>query len=162
MSYRYLDHITWADTAFEVRSASLQDLFRDAATATLSVMIREPDALSVQETRLIDLSTKTPQTENAIAELLHEFLEKLLFHKDADQLLLRPHKIEINELEIDSQKLSEGPQGQQGWHLRAHLVGEKIDPEKQELLTDVKAVTHHQFEVKKIGSEWVATVVLDV
>lgn len=117
-------------------------------------MVREPELLPASETRLIDLSNKSTQAEKAVSDLLHEFLEKLLFYKDADQLLLR----------VDKLTLEKQPPAQ--WHLRAHLVGEKIDPEKQELLTDVKAVTHHQFEVRHLvtgdTSEWVATVVLDV
>ncbi len=149
MSYRYLDHITWADTAFEVRSATLDALFREAAHATLAVMVREPEALQPHDTRLIDLTAASHDPNAAIAQLLHEFLEKLLFFKDADRLLLRVDKLELKQ---------SGPQ----WNLRVHLVGELIDHEKQELLTDVKAVTQHQFEVRQVGSEWVATVVLDV
>jgi SHS2 domain-containing protein len=153
LSYRYLDHITWADTAFEARSETLEGLFKDSAQATLSVMLQEPERLQAKETRLVDLTQSNPDPEKAVAELLHEFLEKLLFYKDADQLLLRVDHLSV---EHSSQ-----------WHLRAHLVGERIDPDKQELLTDVKAVTHHQFEVRKLpGSasdpQWMATVVLDV
>jgi SHS2 domain-containing protein len=154
LSYRYLDHITWADTAFEARSETLEGLFRDAAHATLSVMVREPENLQALETRLIDIRTENSQEEKAVGDLLHEFLEKLIFHKDADQLLLRVDQIRI-ENKVPSQ-----------WHLRAHLVGERIHPETQELLTDVKAVTQHQFEVRHLvqssTSEWMATVVLDV
>lgn len=152
MSYRYLDHITWADTAFEARGATLEELFQDAALATLSVMIREPEALSQQETRVFEFSAQAKSPEQAVGELLHEYLQNLLFYKDADQLLLRPVKIEIARPGSENMP----------WHLKAQWAGEKIDFEKQELLTDVKAVTHHQFEVKNLDSEWVATVVLDV
>ncbi|MFL5813191.1 MAG: archease [Bdellovibrionia bacterium] len=154
MGYQYLDHITWADTAFEARNKTLEGLFQDAAQATLSVMLQEPERLQALETRLIDLTQDNSDPDKAIGELLHEFLEKLLFHKDADQLLLR-----VDKLQVEKKSPSQ-------WHLRAHLVGERIDPEKQELLTDVKAVTQHQFEVKQLVtngvSEWMATVVLDV
>jgi SHS2 domain-containing protein len=151
MSYRYLDHITWADTAFEARNKTLEGLFQDAAQATLSVMLQEPEKLQGTETRLVDLTQDNPDPEKAVAALLHEFLEKLLFYKDADQLLLR-----VNKLSVENNSGSQ-------WHLRAHLVGDQINPDQQELLTDVKAVTHHQFEVKKLpNSEWLATVVLDV
>jgi SHS2 domain-containing protein len=149
MSYRYLDHITWADTAFEVKSDSLESLFIEAAEATLSVMIRSPDSLEARDTRLVDLSVTEAQTDSAIAQLLHEFLERILFFKDADQLLMRVEQVHVEQ---------SGAQ----WHLRAHFVGERIDLEKQELLTDVKAVTHHQFEVHQEGQTWMATVVLDV
>jgi Archease protein family (MTH1598/TM1083) len=40
--------------------------------------------------------------------------------------------------------------------------GEEIDPEKQELLADVKAVSLHHFSVGKATDGWKATVVIDV
>jgi SHS2 domain-containing protein len=115
-------------------------------------MIREPEALTQQETRLVELSSQAKKAEQAVAELLHDYLQNLLYYKDADQLLLRPVKLEIERPDSESKP----------WRLKAQWAGEPIDSEKQELLTDVKAVTHHQFEVKKLDSEWVATIVLDV
>jgi SHS2 domain-containing protein len=154
VSFRFLDHITWADTAFEVRTSSLEALFSEAALATLSVMITDPEALKPIEHRQVELSVTQPLEKDGVDPLLHEFLERLLFFKDADQLLLR-----VEELSIIATPASAGATL---WRLQARLAGEPIDPEKQELLTDVKAVTHHQFEVRREGKDWVATVVLDV
>jgi SHS2 domain-containing protein len=156
VSYRFLDHITWADTAFEVRASSLEALFSEAAQATLSVMISDPEALKPIERRQVEISvTQAPEKEeDGVAELLHEFLERLLFFKDADQLLLK-----VQDLTVIATPASAGATL---WRFQARLAGEPIDPERQELLTDVKAVTHHQFEVRREGQDWVATVVLDV
>jgi SHS2 domain-containing protein len=42
------------------------------------------------------------------------------------------------------------------------MFGEPIDLNKHELLVDVKAVTMHLFEVKKLNGEWFARVIVDV
>jgi len=48
------------------------------------------------------------------------------------------------------------------WHLRVKAFGARIDPEKQELLADVKAVSFHRFSVKPTPAGWTAEVVVDV
>lgn len=149
MTYRYLDHITWADTAFEARASSLEELFREACDATLGVMIQNFDALQKLERREVHLKTKNSDEADAAAAILHELLERIIFFKDADLLLLRLERVQLSK-------------AADGWSLSATLAGEPIDPDTHELLTDVKAVTHHQFEVRRDGSSWVATVVLDV
>ena len=48
------------------------------------------------------------------------------------------------------------------YELKAVLEGDTINPEKQKLENDIKAVTMHMFEVKKINSGYKATVVVDI
>ena len=46
--------------------------------------------------------------------------------------------------------------------LRAMVVGIPFDPERHEILTDVKAVTYHGIEVAPQGDRWEAKVTFDV
>ena len=46
--------------------------------------------------------------------------------------------------------------------LDAVLAGERIDPERHELLADVKAVTFHDLRVERTATGWDAHVTLDV
>ena len=46
--------------------------------------------------------------------------------------------------------------------LIAILEGDTINPEKQQLENDIKAVTMHMFKVKKEKNNWKATVVVDI
>lgn len=80
--------------------------------------------------------------------LLFQFLQELLFFKDAEQLLLR-----VSEIRIENQN---------AFHkLTAEAYGERINPDKHELLVDVKAVTLHRFTVGQTPRGWEATVILD-
>jgi SHS2 domain-containing protein len=46
--------------------------------------------------------------------------------------------------------------------LAAIARGERIDPSRHPLLTDVKAVTLHGFTLEKTATTWRASVLLDV
>jgi SHS2 domain-containing protein len=143
MPHRRLPGLTQADVAFRAEGASLEEVFRTAWEATLEVMLPDPACLRALERRRIELA-------NAEADLLlFDFLQQLLFFKDAEGLLLR----------LDSLSIEPGPKG---LSLRAEAAGEAVDPARHELGTDVKAVTLHRFELRRINHGWRATVILDV
>src|SRR5438874_9303044 len=83
MPYEYLEEIGTADIAFEATGRDLSELFRDAADATTNVMIDNIDAIQPRETRQIELSS------DEIDMLLFDFLQELIYFKDAERLLLR-------------------------------------------------------------------------
>lgn len=141
MAYRFLDDVTHADIAFEATGADLEALFRAAAEATVGSMVSDLDSIADREKR--EIALRCTDTE----QLLHEFLEKLIFYKDAEQLLLKVRGITITADAL---------------RLKAQLVGERIEPSRHELITDVKAVTFHRFKVERGAEHWKATVVLDV
>ena len=143
MSYRFLGNIATADVAFEARGATLDELFLSAWEAALRTMIENPESIGSKSTRRICI------TENRLDFLLHDFLQKLLFYKDANYEL---HRIRTMQLTNE----------QDGYKIRAHLVGESIDPLKHHMSVDVKAVTFHRLAVVECKSGWRATVVLDV
>lgn len=141
LAYRFLDDVTHADIAFEATGADLEALFRSAAEATVGSMVSNLASIAERERREIDL--RCADTE----QLLHEFLEKFIFYKDAEQLLLKVRSVTITRDAL---------------RLKAELIGERVDPSRHELITDVKAVTFHRFKVERGAEHWKATVVLDV
>ena len=143
MPFKYTDHKAAADVAFEAWGESLSELFKDAAEATLAVMIGDLNAILPKVERDISLC------DEALDFLLYEWLQELIYLKDAERLLLRPLGIEVSE---DSDL----------YRLKASVRGEEIDPERHELLVDVKAVTFHNLAVYKSGETWIAKVVLDI
>ncbi|PYI72377.1 MAG: archease, partial [Verrucomicrobia bacterium] len=68
MPYKFLEEIGTADIAFEAVGRDLPELFRDAADATMNVMIDNLDAIEPRETRNIELSNEK------IDMLLFDFL----------------------------------------------------------------------------------------
>jgi SHS2 domain-containing protein len=143
MPHRWLPGLTQADVAFRAEGVSLEEVFRAAWEATLEVMLPDITCLRALERRHIELA-------NPAADLLlFDFLQQLLFFKDAEGLLLR-----LGALSIEP--------GPGGLSLRAEAAGETADPARQELGTDVKAVTLHCFQLRRAAGKWRATVILDV
>jgi SHS2 domain-containing protein len=106
-------------------------------------MLPDITCLRALERRHIELA-------NPAADLLlFDFLQQLLFFKDAEGLLLR-----LGALSIEP--------GPGGLGLRAEAAGEVADPARHELGTDVKAVTLHRFQLRRTNHRWRATVILDV
>ena len=143
MSYRFLNNVATADVAFEARGASLDELFLSAWEAALRTMIENPLSINAKSTRYVSIA------ENRLDFLLHDFLQKLLFFKDANSEL---HRVKTMQLTNE----------QDGYTIRAQLVGESIDPLRHHMSVDVKAVTFHRLAVVECKSGWRATVVLDV
>jgi len=141
--YRYLEEIATADVAFEARGATLKETFLAAADATLNTMVEEIGTVAPLERRDFSLAA------DSLDLLLFELLQELVYHKDADRLLLRVRDLRIEETGS-------------GYRLHADAYGETIDPGKHPLLADVKAVTLHRLSVEKTLSGWRAVVVLDV
>jgi SHS2 domain-containing protein len=143
MPYKYLEEIAIADVAFEAWGSTLEELFKAAADATMNVMVVDLNTITDREKRSIELE------EGDLDLLLFNFLQELIYYKDAQKLLLRVDNIHIEKT-------------QTGFKLRAQVFGEELNPEKHDLRVDVKAVTLHQFQVKKTSEGWRAQVILDI
>jgi SHS2 domain-containing protein len=143
MPYHYLEEIGTADIAFEATGCDLPELFGAAADATMNVMIDNLDAIEPRETRHIELSN------DEIDMLLFDFLQELIYLKDAERLLLRVRKVQIDEKN-------------KTYALRAEVAGEHLDDARHQQRADVKAVTLHDFSVEKKDGGWKARVLLDI
>lgn len=144
MSFRYLDGMTIADVAFEAEGKSVEELFSAAVDATEGVMTQDISAIAPSEEVVIALANSD------LDLLLADFLNELIFLKDARGLLLR-----VKTISIES--------GASVFNLKAVVTGERIVVSRHALGVDVKAVTLHGLSVKKIAEGvWKATVVLDV
>ena len=143
MPFHYLEEIGTADIAFEATGPDLPELFTAAADATMNVMIDNLDAIESRETRQIELSG------DKIDMLLFDFLQELVYFKDARRLLLR-----AREMQID--------QKGEAYFLKAKVAGEQLDDTRHQQRADVKAVTLHGFSVQKHDDGWKAKVLLDI
>ncbi|MBI4895543.1 MAG: archease [Candidatus Aenigmarchaeota archaeon] len=141
MSYKFIEGLTLADVAFEATGSTLEELFESAGLAVTKTQIENLDTIKHTESLKIKLNAET------FEQLLHDFLQEIIFYKDAKLLLFNKYSIKINENHCK---------------LEAVLLGEKIDMSRHELLVDVKAITWHYFSLKKNNDKWIATVVVDV
>jgi SHS2 domain-containing protein len=143
MPYHYLEEFGTADIAFEATGRDLPELFIYAADATMNVMIDNLDAIEPRETRHIELSN------DQIDMLLFDFLQELIYFKDAERLLLRVRDAWIEERD-------------EKYFLKTEAAGEPLDAARHHQRADVKAVTLHDFSVEKDNGGWKATVLLDI
>ena len=90
-SYRYLEEIATADVAFEARGATPEETFLAAADATLNTMVEEIGSVAPREHRAFSLAA------DSLDLLLFDLLQELVYHKDAERLLLRVRDIRIEE-----------------------------------------------------------------
>jgi SHS2 domain-containing protein len=143
MPYTYLEDVGTADIAFEATGRDLPELFAAAADATINVMIDNIGAIEPRETRQIELSNDN------IEMLLFDFLQELIYFKDAKRLLLRACETQIDQ--------KDG-----AYFLKAKVAGERLDDTRHQQRADVKAVTLHGFSVEKYDGGWKAKVLLDI
>ena len=80
--------------------------------------------------------------------MLYDFLSEILFLKDSKYTVFKKVKVSITQ--------------NNKYQLKAVLEGDTINPEKQQLENDIKAVTMHMFKIEKIKSGYKATVVVDI
>jgi SHS2 domain-containing protein len=143
MAYKYLEDVGTADIAFEATGRDLSGLFTSAADATMNVMIENLDTIEPREMRRIELKN------DAIDMLLFDFLQELIYFKDAERLLLRVREMRIEEREGS-------------YSLKATTAGEPLDAARHQQRADVKAVTLHDFRVEKTEGGWRAAAILDI
>ena len=143
MPWRYLEDRAIADVAFLSEGGSLEEVFTSAAEALLCAMVADPGAILPREEIAVRISAES------VEMLLFDFLQEIIFAKDARGLLLRAVALRVEE--------SPG-----GVSLAGSLRGERVDRDRHELLADVKAVTLHRYRIEKVSAGWEAEVVLDV
>ncbi|MBI2567600.1 MAG: archease [Candidatus Schekmanbacteria bacterium] len=144
MPFRYLDDVAIADVAIEAWAETLEDLFRDNADAMLLEMVENLDTIAPGETRQVTAAAP------AVDRLLHDFLQEIIFFKDAECKFFRPGQLRI----------AQGGGGE--WSLDGTLTGEPIDHTRHAVGIDVKAVTMHRLTVERAGQGWKSLVILDI
>jgi protein archease len=143
MPYEFVDELTVADIAFRAWGRDLEETFVSAADAVMNAMVEDLDAIQPHNTRILSVE------HEALDMLLFNFLQELVYYKDAEQLLLRVQRL---RMAYDSQPYT----------LHATAVGEPIDPDRHRMRVDVKAVTLHRFSLAQTERGWDATVILDI
>jgi len=137
--FEYLEGITDADYAFKAYGKNLNELFVNSAMALNSAMVKSE---SVGETVVKEIVLEN----DVVEKLLFEFLEEIIFLKDAESLMMNSVKVEISGT----------------YKLKAVFYGEELNLDKHEVVTDVKSVTYHHYKVEKVNDHWEATFVVDV
>lgn len=143
-SFRFLEDIALADSAFEARGNTPAELFAASARAVIETMV-DPRTVSPGLTKSI------ARRDQSLEELLFDWLADIVYLKDAEGLVFR---------DADCSVANDRTSGE--WRLQGTLTGEPIDPARHDLRADVKAITKHRYEVRQDDRGWIATVVMDI
>ncbi len=140
MKYKFLPHT--ADTMFEAYGKSVEELFENSALAVEEIMVKL-DSLKIEESYNITFEA------DSLENLLYDFLSELIFVKDTEGLLFKKFKVIVQHKN-------------KKYELIAECLGEKLNRERHELHDDAKAITMHEFVVKKIKDKWSSKVIVDI
>lgn len=143
MAYKFFEDVAIADVAYEATGKTLAEMMESAGLALTNTMVRDLKAVKTP------VEVKFEIKADAADKLLHEFLQELIFYKDARLLLLTKFKIRITSLA-------------NGYRAQISARGEEINTKKHEMLVDVKAVSWHMFRVDQTKEGWRVFVILDV
>lgn len=138
--YEFLKHT--ADVAVRVFGRSLKDLFESAAWAMFAVLLEKTKNRlgAVLTEKEISVSGETPE------DLLKGWLDELLFFSASQRLVL---------VRVKSIDVGDGV-------MKALVLFDVFDGEYYALKDEIKAVTYHELEVRKVGNRWQAHVIFDV
>ena len=135
--YRIIEHT--ADTGFEVRGETREQVFETAALAFFHIMWRlgQPQKSQPEIINITGIDSK---------ELLVNFLEEFLYLYDAKGLVCTHVKVE---------KMTDTK-------LRAQAWLQQFNDDRDQELLGVKAVTYHQLNIGEKDHIWAAQVFLDI
>ncbi|MFQ5605685.1 MAG: archease [bacterium] len=135
--YQQIDHT--ADVGIKIYGETLAELFCHAALGMF-------DVIANLETVALIIERKIQVEATDLEALLVAWLSELNYLFFTEEVLFKDFKIEL----IDDSKLL------------ARVRGEKIDENKHEIYTEVKAVTYHKLYVTKKEQGWEAQVIFDL
>jgi SHS2 domain-containing protein len=135
--FETFDHT--ADLGLRIRSADLNTLFAEAATALFSTIVEDMASVAPRQAISIELAHDDREY------LLFDWLKTLLYHFDAEHILFSRFEVQIDET-----------------GLKATAWGEPLDRERHELAHEVKAITYHGLRVEQTADGYLAEVIVDI
>ena len=128
-----------ADIGLKIYGSDLRDLFVNAARGLFSLII---DLKKEETDSRIEVSLKADNEE----ELLVLWLNELIFQFNARGFI--PKEFKINEITNNA--------------IEVEVQGEKLDLSKHKVLSEIKAATYHDLEIKAIKEGLQASVIFDI
>ncbi len=135
--YEMFEHT--ADLGLRVRAADLDTLFAEAAEALFAALVE--DLGTVVASQRVEVRLPPDDREY----LLFDWLKALLYHFDAEHLLLSRFEVRVGE-----------------GGLTGSAWGEPLDRTRHELAHEVKAITYHGLRVERTADGWLAEVIVDI
>jgi SHS2 domain-containing protein len=121
--YELIEHT--ADVGVKAYGKTVAEAFEHAAEAMFDIIT---DTSTIQAVGQYDIELESPDLE----QLLVDWLSKLLFLNDAEDLVFGKFEVTIT-----------------GTRLSARVLGEKYNTKKHRMGVEIKAVTYHMIKVNE-------------
>ncbi len=141
MPYQYSDSHTSADIGLVSCGSSLKEMLTDAALGLTALMVEPKD---LRDDRIVDIEIVGDDPES----LFYRWLSEIIFLKDAEKFLLKKCVVKSDDCPP--------------WKISGKLFGDAIDPSRQRLKIDIKAVTLYKLGVTRNENVWRGEAVLDL
>ena len=135
--YEFFEHT--ADLGLRIRAPKLETLFAEAGEALFTAIVE--DLRTVEPRQQIEVRLAADDRDY----LLFDWLKELLYHFDAEHLLLSRFDVRLTEV---------------GLHGKAW--GEPLDLSRHALAHEVKAITYHGLRLEQTPDGWLAEVIVDI
>ena len=136
--FEILDHT--ADLGMVVRGKDLDELFVSAAKALAALLVTRQDNRASKE---VPISIEGED----LTDTMIRWLGEILYLFEGEGLIFT----NVSKFTLSSPR-----------HLDATVVAVPFDPEKDDILHDIKAVTYHRASVNQTDNGWEATVIFDL
>ena len=136
--YREIEHT--ADVGLELEAPDLRAAF-ELAAASMFDLICNLDGVGDGVRRTVRTRARDADLEN----MMVRWLTELLYVFESERLLLSGFNVV---------KLGDGV-------IEADVAGERYDPARHALKTEIKAVTYHDMIVEDVGGDWHVRVIFD-
>jgi len=136
--YREIEHT--ADIGLELEAPDLKAAFELTAASMFDLMC-DLDGVGDGECRAVRIRARDGDLEN----MMVRWLTELLFVFASEGLLLS--RFDVRKLERDS--------------IEAAVAGERYDPDRHALKSELKAVTYHDMAVEEVEGRWHVRVIFD-
>lgn len=146
--YELIDHT--ADLGILVVGDDLNHLFANAANALSDIITDNPQVRDVETKEII-------VTGIDLEQLMINWLQEVIYYYEVYSFLFKEfdvHEITTSKHEKTSPSTS--------LTIKAIGSGEIFDYERHTILTEVKAATYHQIEVKENNGKWQARIIFDL
>jgi SHS2 domain-containing protein len=135
--YETFEHT--ADLGLRIRAPDLDTLFAEAAQALFATLVEDLGAIRPHQRLDVQLAGDDREY------LLFDWLKELLYHAEAEHLLLARFEVHVGDAGLSGS----------AW-------GEPLDRDRHVLSHEVKAITYHGLRVEPTADGWLAEVIVDI
>jgi SHS2 domain-containing protein len=136
--FEYLEHT--ADIKFRAYGHSPEEMLTNAAAALFKSMV---DPATVRNLETWKVTLEDPELEH----LAYKWLSEIVFLFETESAVFASFAVSLSQ--------------NGDWKLEGEIGGERIDLKRHSFENEVKAITLHQFQIKK-NEVWCIQVILDV